>query len=125
MCHIHLDLIKQVCAQLGFPLKWEKVEGPACVIEFLGIVLDTSLMEVRLQSEKASELQGLVDQWSHRRACRKREMLSLIGKLVNALPSKDTLIMHLLRRLYYYVALHNIYIKAEHVPGVLNSVADS
>ncbi len=48
------------------------------------IILDTSLMEVRLPSENASELQGLVDQWSYRRACRKCEMLFLIGKLAHA-----------------------------------------
>ena len=33
--------------------------------------------------------------------------------------------MHLLRCFFYYVALHNIHIKAEHVPEVMNSVADS
>ncbi len=41
-CHVNLDLIKQVCAQLGFPLKWEKVEGPACVIDHFRYVTDGS-----------------------------------------------------------------------------------
>ena len=60
--------------------KWEKVECPVCILEFLGIVLDTDQMEVRLPSTKAQQLQVLVEQ----RACRKREMLSLIGKLADA-----------------------------------------
>ncbi len=83
-CQEYLSLIKAVCAHLGFPLKWEKVEGPACTIEFLGIVLDTQRLEVRLPEQKAQQLQVLVEQWSRKRACRKKEMLSLIGKLAHA-----------------------------------------
>ena len=59
-CQSYLNLIKEACATLGFPLKWEKVEGPSCVISFLGIVLDSNKMEVRLPDEKARELQVLL-----------------------------------------------------------------
>ena len=48
-----------------------------------------------------------------------------VVQIVGALTSKDALIMHLLGCLCYYVELHNIHIKAKHVPGVINSVADS
>ena len=45
--------------------------------------------------------------------------------VVSALSSKDPTIMHLLRCLCYYLARYNIHIRAKHVPGVLNTVADS
>ena len=41
-------------------------------------------MEVSLPDEKARELQILLEEWSGRRHCRKRELLSLIGKLAHA-----------------------------------------
>lgn len=44
---------------------------------------------------------------------------------VTALSSKDSTIMHLLRCLYYYVAPFNIHLRAEHIPGLHNVVADS
>ena len=80
-CQVFLAIIKATCEYLGFPLKWEKVEGPACIIDFLGIVLDAIRMEIRLPEE---QLQALVEKWSRRRSCRKRELLSLIGKLAHA-----------------------------------------
>lgn len=30
-----------------------------------------------------------------------------------------------MRCLYYYLALHNIQLRAEHIPGVYNTIADS
>lgn len=50
-------------------LKLDKVVGPCTHLEFLGILLDTLRMELRL--------------WS-RKKCKKRELLSLIGKLAHA-----------------------------------------
>jgi hypothetical protein len=40
-CQVYLNLIKEACARLGFPLKIEKIEGPTWVITFLGIILDS------------------------------------------------------------------------------------
>jgi hypothetical protein len=33
--------------------------------------------------------------------------------------------MHLLRLLYFYLALYNIQLRAEHIPGVQNTLADA
>ena len=48
-----------------------------------------------------------------------------VVQVITALTSKDPTIMHLLRFLFYNLALHNIYIRAEHVPGLWNTIADS
>ena len=55
-CAHNLDLMKKVCALLGFPLKVEKIDGPTAVIIFLGILLDTQNLEFRLPSERMEEI---------------------------------------------------------------------
>ena len=83
-CANNLSTIKSTCEWLGVLLKWSKVEGPTTELTFLGIVLDTVRGEVRLPQEKLDQLISLVSAWSHRKACRKRELLSVIGKLAHA-----------------------------------------
>ena len=77
-------LIKATCTSLGLPLQWEKVQGPACVNTFQGISLDSIRMAMSLPEDKVRELQGLLEGWTWRQSCRKRELLSLIGKLAHA-----------------------------------------
>ena len=45
------------CARLGVPIVAHKTEGPAYVITFLGIEVDTVAQEVRLPMEKLRRLQ--------------------------------------------------------------------
>lgn len=65
-------------------MKVEKLEGPTVVLTFLGIVLDTQKLEIRLPSDKLEELGKLVVEWKGKGACTKRDLLSLIGKLAHA-----------------------------------------
>ena len=58
-CAHNLDLMKKVCALLGFPLKEEKIEGPTAAIIFLGVLLDTQKSELRLPSEKMEEIKKI------------------------------------------------------------------
>ena len=83
-CGRNLDLMKGTCNCNGTPLKVRKTVGPSTVIEFLGIILDTIRMEMRLSEEKIRALKVLLQVWSCKRACTKRELLSLIGKLGHA-----------------------------------------
>ena len=83
-CSGNLRTFIACCSWLGLPLKEEKVEGPATTIVFLGIMLDTEKMEIRLPEERVQELRRLLDRWALRKACKKRELLSLIGKLAHA-----------------------------------------
>jgi hypothetical protein len=52
VCQSNLHLLVQTCHILGIPLAIEKVGGPATLLEFLGILLDTERMEARLPQEK-------------------------------------------------------------------------
>ena len=69
----------------GYPLAIEKVDGPATVLDFLGIVLDTERMEARLLKDKLDRIQTTIQEWLNRRSATKREILSpLVGILQHA-----------------------------------------
>lgn len=43
-----VECAKESCKLTGMPIEWEKVEGPATTINFLGMELDTGWMQIRL-----------------------------------------------------------------------------
>ena len=83
-CDAALQLALSVCSELGVPIASDKVMGPCTELEFLGIVLDSHKMEIRLSPEKLAKLKRMIGFWSRRKACTKRELLSLIGHLSHA-----------------------------------------
>lgn len=83
-CGQQLALTKGVCTELGLPLAMEKVVGPIESLEFLGIELDTSAWTIRLPARKLQNLQEELERWARKSACKKRELLSLIGRLAHA-----------------------------------------
>ena len=83
-CYDNLQVMKQVCQMLRVPLAIEKVEGPATSLEFLGITLDTTRMEVRLPDEKLARIKKMVRDWMDKRKATKRQILSLVGLLQHA-----------------------------------------
>ena len=83
-CAANLQLISVTCNYLGLPPKSQKVEGPTTSLTFLGIILDTTHMELRLTQDKIQHLKMSVAKWSKRKACKKKELLSLIGSLSHA-----------------------------------------
>ena len=83
-CTESLELTLQVCNQLGVPLAMHKLEGPACALVFLGIMVDTVKMELCLPPERLKRLVAMIERWRSRKACTKRDLLSLIGQLQHA-----------------------------------------
>ncbi len=83
-CASNLNMLTSSCHELGLPLAEEKIEGPATVLTFLGIELDTKQMLMRLPQEKLARLKELIRSWRERKATQKRELLSLIGQLAHA-----------------------------------------
>ena len=83
-CACALSAALSTCDELGFPVAREKIEGPATVLSFLGIEVDTQLLELRLPQEKLAMIVKEVTKWESRRAGTKRELLSLIGLLHHA-----------------------------------------
>ena len=66
------------------PVAAEKIEGPASCVSYLGILIDTERGELRLPEAKFSLLLQELDKWQSKKACTKRELLSLIGRLHHA-----------------------------------------
>ena len=65
-CQCNLQGIIQVCKVTGTPLEEDKCQGPAQVLTFLGIELDTRKMEIRLPVEKLERLRKLLAEWEGR-----------------------------------------------------------
>ena len=83
-CEDVLQLALDLCERLGVPVAEEKVEGPETSLVFLGIVVDTEARDLRLPVKKLIRLRALIMQWQHKKACTKRELLSIIGQLQHA-----------------------------------------
>ena len=76
-CAHNVATMNAVCNETGIPIEQEKNEGPATHITFLGIEIDTVALEIRLPHDKLSVLKSSLQSWRGRKACRKRELLSL------------------------------------------------
>ena len=83
-CHNQLEHALSTCDDLGVPVSLSKLEGPATTLTFLGINIDTIQGELSLPQEKLTRILQLLNKWTYRKACRKRELLSLIGELQHA-----------------------------------------
>lgn len=71
-------------AALGVPVSMPKLEGPATTVTFLGILIDTARLELRLPPDKLFRLRQLVANWLHRRSGRKSDLESLLSHLSHA-----------------------------------------
>ncbi len=62
----------------------EKIEGPATIVTFLGIIIDTVAGELRIPEEKLAHIRQLVQSWLGKRSGKFRECQSLLGHLSHA-----------------------------------------
>ena len=83
-CMKNVMIMHELCQELGLPVAVEKDEGPATTLQFLGLELDSQAMEVRVPQSKLVQLQSMIVAWRGKKACKKRELLSLIGLLSHA-----------------------------------------
>ena len=60
VCGDNLSVVLDTCSQLGVPVAAEKTVGPATVVTFLGVEVDTVEMELRLPLRKLEKLKELV-----------------------------------------------------------------
>ena len=69
------------CQVLGVPVAPDKIQQLTNVLTFLGIEIDTTLLQLRLPRPKLLELRHTLERWRNRISCTKCDMLSLVGKL--------------------------------------------
>ena len=77
-CERNTTIMHETCEEVGLPTEPKKDEGPATTISFLGMELDTVALEIRLPAEKLECLRAELGKWRGKKACRKRDLLSLI-----------------------------------------------
>jgi hypothetical protein len=114
-CQELLAVFLRVCKLLGIPVAMEKVDGPATIIIFLGLELDSVLQQIRLPLEKLTAILAELEEWTHRTKATKRQLLSLIGKLsfaARAVPAGRLFIRRLItlstkvQRLHHHIRLN-------------------
>lgn len=81
VCSVMLHTLESIATRFGIPLAPGKTEGPSTVIQFLGIIIDTRLMECRLPSDKLEDLRRGVAEALAAKKVRLRQLQSLLGKL--------------------------------------------
>ncbi len=59
-CGHNMEIMQETCERAGMPIEPDKNEGPAQVITFLGLELDTNHLEIRLPGEKLTRLRALL-----------------------------------------------------------------
>ena len=62
----NLAIIRNTCKVTGTPVEEDNLEGPALVIPFLGIELDTIQLDIRLPADKLQWLQQQTREWRGR-----------------------------------------------------------
>ena len=80
-CNDNLQIMLHTFDSLGFSVNPKKVASGSAVMEFLGIVIDSNRMELRISPERLESVMEELYKWQAKKSAKKREMLSLIGKL--------------------------------------------
>ena len=80
-CQHNLDIMIQTCHDLSFAINPDKLCNASTVMEYLGIILDTNLMQARISQDQLHDILDELLQWTHRKSATKRQILSLVGKL--------------------------------------------
>ena len=80
-CSVNNTIMHKVCDEIGLPTEPEKNEGLSTSLAFTGIEIDSVAMELRLPAEKLACMKAELASWRGRKACKKWDLLSLIGVL--------------------------------------------
>ena len=83
-CQRNLDICVQRFCEWGIPLHPDKLEGPSTRLTVLGIELDSLQLQACLPQDKFDRILALLNSWSHKHHCTRKELESLIGNLQHA-----------------------------------------
>ena len=76
------DKFISILEDLKVPIKFQKVEGPATKITYLGFEIDTIAMTASLSSHRRKELLNYLNKWHKKKSAHSREIRSLVGYLL-------------------------------------------
>jgi hypothetical protein len=78
------EITLQMFRKLNIILSPDKLQRPSTRIEFLGLVIDTNMMQIQLPIEKLNRYRMELSKWRNRSSTTKVQLQSLLGKLVHA-----------------------------------------
>ena len=96
----------RVFMSLHAPVVAAKTFGPSLVLEFMGITLDSTLMEAHLSEDKLTHLRTLLASFKGRRSVHLVDLQSLRFLTLTAMK-------------------HNFFVRARYIPGISNNIADA
>ena len=76
------DALRSLLPRLGFEISQKKLVTPTTCINCLGILVNTKEFTLAIPPEKLQEILTMCKSWSHRNACSKRQLQSLLGSLL-------------------------------------------
>ncbi len=109
-----MALITHIFGKLSIPLNPSKTVGPTFCLEYLGLILDSDRMEIRLPLDKLERLREMLDSLLLKKKCTKQQLLCLLGHLnfaCRAIGPGRTFISRIIeatkgvKKLYYQVNL--------------------
>lgn len=80
-CLNKMTILMKLLRKLGFAINFSKVEGPKQCITFLGIVLDSISMTLRLTEGRIQDLTASLVHLYQKPKATKRQLMSIAGKL--------------------------------------------
>ena len=104
-CKRNLEICVQRFSEWGIPLHPAKLEGPSTRLTVLGIELDSLQLQARLPQDKFDCILALLNSWSHKWHCTRKELESLIGNLQHAckvVPAGRTFLRRMINLLYAF-----------------------
>ena len=75
-------LLGNILRELGLEENIPKACPPSVIQTVLGVVIDTENMTISVTSDHLTEIAELLEKWKNKKMCRKKELQSLIGKLL-------------------------------------------
>ena len=81
VCDQTMNVLKQMCKEIQMPIAPEKSEGPATVVEFLGLMIDTEHMVICIPQDKLQDIAHIITKMIKTRKATSWELQSLAGKL--------------------------------------------
>ena len=76
------DTLYNVLTELGFDISYKKVVSPATKVVCLGVEIDTTKFTVSITKDKTEEIISLCKKWTDKTHCSKKELQSLLGKIL-------------------------------------------
>ena len=76
-----MALLSLIFNKLNITLSAKKTVDPTCVLDYLGIILDTVNMQTRLAEEKGVRITGFIQTILYKRSCTRKELEQLLGYL--------------------------------------------